>query len=184
MKKYVKVPVAFETMTSKADMEAKIDAEMSELNRENIAKRKGEMLYLWSKNDENVFLTLYQAYGKDMADTMFKGTIVEGLNGSQLNGNIVKPRGIWGVFYGILIGTILIAIGFTLLLMQNPDMPIVNAWPFLIFLAIPAYILVNLLSFDKKRLRAINEYLRGFTLAENIDVLEEQLDEDDSKEKL
>ena len=33
--------------------------------------------------------------------------------------------------------------------------------------------------FDKKRLKAINEYLREFTSAENIDILSEELEEDE-----
>ena len=50
---------------------------------------------------------------------------------------------------------------------------------FLLTLRPVALVEVNLLMFDKKRLKAINEYLREFTTAENIDVLGEELEEDE-----
>ena len=50
-----------------------------------------------------------------------------------------------------------------------------------IFLAVlvpVAFIEVNLLMFDKKRIKTVNGYLREFTAAENTDVLGEELAED------
>ena len=184
MRKYVKVPVSFETTMKKDELRAKIDAECEKLTKNKLKKRHGEMLYLWEKKGENIELTLYHAVKKDMPDTKFTGEIKDGLSGCQLDGFIKKPLGIWVIFWAITALTLLVTIGFPLLLMQNPEIPIINAWPFLVLLAIPAFILSSLLAFEKKRLKAINDYLREFTTAHNTDVLDDWLEQEEARERL
>ncbi len=184
MRKYARIPVSFETMMKKDELLEKISEEQKRLTKRKLSKRHGEMLFLWEKKSEEVRLTLYHAVKKDMPDTKFSGTIRDGLDGCQLDGYIKKPLGVWVIFWAIAIVSLLIAIGFPFLLMQNPDIPIINAWPFLTLLVIPAFILMNLLAFEKKRLKIINDYLREFTQAHNTDVLDDWLEQEEARERL
>lgn len=184
MRKYARIPVSFETMMKKDELLEKIDGQAKALTKSKLRKRYGEMLFLWERTDNEIELTLYHAVKKDMPDTKFSGSIKDGLDGCQLDGHIKKPLGIWVIFWAIAIVSLLIAIGFPFLLMQSPDIPIINAWPFLALLGIPAFILASLLAFEKKRLKIINDYLREFTQANNTDVLGDWLEQEEQRERL
>lgn len=183
MKKIAKIPVTFESPLSSEEFAQKvkdtIDERESEL-MDNPSNEKGRELFIWEiLNTDEYILKFYHSYKSDMCDTAFKGRLQKGLKGCQLDGEIKKPKGIWAVFWVIIGAALLIAAAFALalLLSETPETGLIPVF-LLIFVPV-AFVEVNLLMFDKKRLKAINEYLMGFTSSENISVLAEELEEDE-----
>ena len=178
MKRAIRIPVAFESRLSIEELGQKIDEEMSsDIWRES--NLKGRQIYLWRREGENVELKYYHSYRSDMCDTMFQGTLNKGLQGSQLDGAIKKPAGVWAIFW-VIIGislivtaALLFAVGFS----EEPELGLLMIFP--LILLVVAFIEASLLRFDKNRLAVINKYLREFTSAENTDVLGEELEDDE-----
>ena len=178
MKRAIKVPVTFESRLSAEELTQKIDKEASsDIWRES--DLKGRQIYLWRREGDNVELKYFHSYRSDMCDTMFQGTLNKGLQGSQLDGSIKKPAGVWAIFW-VIIGiafavtaALLFAVGFS----EEPELGLLLIFP--LILVVVAFIEASLLRFDKNRLAVINKYLREFTSAENTDVLGEDLESDE-----
>ena len=175
MKKAIKVPVTFESRLTTEELTQKIDGEISsDIWREG--SLKGRQIYMWRREGENVALKYYHSYQSDMCDTMFQGRLNKGLQGSQLDGFIKKPGGVWAIFWVILgiaalvTAALLFAVGFS----ETHELGLLLIFP--LILLVVAFIEASLLRFEKKRLANINNYLREFTSAENTDVLGEELD--------
>ena len=177
MKRAIKVPVTFESGLTAEELSQKIDQEASsDVWREG--NMKGRQIYLWRREGDNVELKYYHSYLSDMCDTMFQGRLNKGLQGSQLDGFIKKPGGVWAIFWVIIGVSVLItavllfAVGFS----DEPELGLLLIFP--LILLVVAFIEANLLRFEKKRLANINKYLREFTSAENTDVLGEDLEDE------
>ncbi len=182
MKKLAKIQVSFESRLSSEEFAQKVRDTLTEREEEEPADEKGRELFLWEITGSGEYrLKFYHSYKSDMCDTSFVGTVTKGLSGCQLDGQIRKPRGIWAVFWVIIGAALLImaAFGIALLFSEAPEIGLIPL--FLLILVPVAFVEVNLLMFDKKRLKAINEYLREFTSADNIDVLGEELEEDERR---
>ena len=177
MKRAIKIPVTFESRLTTEELTQKIDGEISsDIWREG--GLKGRQVYLWRREGENVTLKYYHSYHSDMCDTMFQGRLNKGLQGSQLDGFIKKPGGVWAIFW-VIIGIALIvtaallfAVGFS----EEHELGLLLIFP--LILLVVAFIEANLLRFEKNRLSNINKYLREFTSAENTDVLGEDLEDE------
>ena len=178
MKRAIKLPVTFESGLTTEELTQKIDEEISsDIWRES--NLRGRQIYLWQRDGDNVELKYYHSYHSDMCDTMFQGTLNKGLQGSQLDGFIKKPATVWAIFW-VIIGIALIvtaallfAVGFS----EEPELGLLLIFP--LILLVVAFIEASLLRFEKSRLANINNYLREFTSAKNIDVLGEELEEDE-----
>ena len=185
MKKIAKIPVIFESPLSAEEFAQKVKDTIAEREselEENLSDEKGRQVFIWEAPKDNEYeLKFYHSYKSDMCDTAFKGTLQKGLKGCQLDGQIKKPAGIWAIFWVIIGVALLIAAVFSFALMfsESPEMGLVPVF-LLVFVPV-AFIEVNLLMFDKKRLKAINDYLMKFTSAENISVLAEELEEDERR---
>ena len=175
MKMAIKVPVTFESRLTAEELDQKIEEEMSnDVWREG--NLKGRQIYLWRKFGDNVEVKYFHSYLSDMCDTMFQGRLNKGLQGSQLEGFIKKPAGVWAIFW-VIIGislAVTAALLFAVGLSEEPEIGLLLVFP--LILLVVAFIEANLLRFEKKRLANINKYLREFTSAENTDVLGEELD--------
>lgn len=176
-KHFVKVPVDFETPVSAEAMKEKIDGEIAATAKLTLYKYKGQPMWFWRREGNSVTLRYCEDYRGDMCDIAFTGELRDGLSGCQLDGVIRKPSGVWAIFWIVLVISLIVAIGLPLILSLNPDVPLYNAAPLAVFLLPVAYIEAQLLMFDSKKLRAMNEKLREFTLAENIDLLADEYDE-------
>ena len=178
MKRAIRVPVTFESRLSAEELGQKIDGEISsDIWRES--NLKGRQIYLWRREGDSVELKYFHSYRSDMCDTMFQGVMNKGLQGSQLDGFIKKPAGVWAIFW-VIIGialavtvALLFAVGFS----EEHEIGLLLIFP--LILLVVAFIEVSLLRFEKSRLANINKYLREFTSAENTDVLGEDLDSDE-----
>lgn len=178
MKRAIKVPVTFESRLSAEELGQKIDEEInSDIWRES--NLKGRQIYLWRREGDSVELRYFHSYHSDMCDTMFQGVMNKGLQGSQLDGAIKKPAGVWAIFW-VIIGialavtaALLFAVGFS----EEHEVGLLLIFP--LILLVVAFIEASLLRFEKSRLANINKYLREFTSAENTDVLGEDLDSDE-----
>lgn len=180
MKKIAKIPVTFESRLSSEEFAQKVKEVVAEQEENVTYAEKGRQIFYWeSPGDDKYSLKFYHSYKSDMCDTAFYGQVNKGLSGCQLDGHIKKPGGIWAIFWVIIAVAILILFAFSIamLLSENAETGLIPV--FLLTLIPVAFVEVNLLMFDKKRLKAINEYLREFTTAENIDVLGEELEEDE-----
>lgn len=177
MKRSVKVPVTYDSEMTVEELIAKMDEANGEIDL--TSNLKGREIYLWRHEGENTELRFYHSYRSDMCDTMFSGTLRKGLKGSQLDGFIKKPAGIWGVFWTIIGLALLLTLGLavTILLSDTIDAQFVLLAP--VILIVAAFIGASLLRFDKGRLADINSYLRKFTGSENTDVLGEDLEADE-----
>lgn len=182
MKKFAKIPVSFESRLSSEEFEQKVKDTLTEREEEEKepADEKGRELFVWEiVGSDEYRLKFYHSYKSDMCDTSFVGTVTKGLSGCRLDGQIKKPGGIWAVFW-VIIGTALLimaTLGIAVLFSESPE---IGLLPVFLLIPVPvAFVEINLLMFDKKRLKAINEYLREFTSAENIDILSEELEEDE-----
>ena len=162
MKKIAKIPASFESRLSSEEFDRKVRDTLTEREEENEepADEKGRELFLWEIRGNGEYR-------------------LKGLSGCQLDGQIKKPGGIWAVFWVIIGAALLImtAFGIALLFSEVPEIGLIPL--FMLILVPVAFVEINLLMFDKKRLKAINEYLREFTSAENIDILSEELEEDE-----
>ena len=178
MKRAIRVPVTFESRLTTEELTQKIDEEMSsDIWRQS--DLKGRQIYMWRRDGDNVELKYCHSYLSDMCDTMFQGTLNKGLQGSQLDGFIKKPAGVWAIFWviigiaAIVTGGLLFAVGFS----EEPELGLLLIFP--LILLVVAFIEASLLRFDKSRLAEINRYLRELTSAENTDVLGEDLESDE-----
>lgn len=181
MKRFLKIPVEFETALTEEQLLEKVSEKIKEQQEENLYSQKGRELYLWERDNDSLSLKYYHSFKNDMCDTAFKGKTEKGLRGCRLEGFIKKPSGIWAVFW-VIIGITLTIIGafFTAsLFADDPQLFLIPVFG-LVVLGV-AFVEINLLMFDKKRLRAINDYLREFTSAENVDVLGEDLEAEAEK---
>lgn len=185
MKKIARIPVTFESRLSTEEFDQKVKDTIAEREKElqeESADEKGREVYIWEiLGDREYILKLYHSYKSDMCDTAFKGTLQKGLTGCQLDGQIKKPAGIWAIFWVIIGVALLIAAVFSIALLfsETPEMGLIPVF-LLIFVPV-AFVEVNLLMFDKKRLKEINDYLMKFTASENISVLAEELEEDERR---
>lgn len=178
MKRAIRIPVTFESRLSTEELGQKIDDEIhSDIWRES--DLKGRQIYIWRREGDSVELKYFHSYRSDMCDTMFQGVMNKGLQGSQLDGSIKKPAGVWAIFW-VIIGialavtaALLFAVGFS----EEPELGLLLIFP--LVLVVVAFIEASLLRFEKSRLANINKYLREFTSAENTDVLGEDLDSDE-----
>lgn len=183
MKKIAKIPVSFESRLSAEEFDQKVKDSISEREseiEEGPADEKGRELFIWEILGDNEYaLKFYHSYKSDMCDTSFKGTLQKGLTGCRLDGQIKKPGGIWAIFWVIIGVALLIAAAFGIALLFS-EAPEVGLIPVFLLVFVPvAFVEVNLLMFDKKRLKEINEYLMEFTSSENVSVLAEELEEDE-----
>lgn len=175
MKKIAKVSVAYDTELSKEELEKKLKSGIEEQALpENLPERSRQYFY-WSNKDDTYELKFYHSFRSDMCDTAFVGQIEKGLSGCRLEGEIKKPAGVWAVFWSIIGVTALISIVFFLsvLLSEIPELGLIPLFMLVVFVPV-AFVEVNLLMFDKKRLEAVNKYLREFTEAINQDILEDE----------
>ena len=178
MKRAIRIPVTFESRLSTEELGQKIDDEIhSDIWRES--DLKGRQIYIWRREGDSVELKYFHSYRSDMCDTMFQGVMNKGLQGSQLDGSIKKPAGVWAIFW-VIIGialavtaALLFAVGFS----EEHEIGLLLIFP--LILLVVAFIEASLLRFEKSRLANINKYLREFTSAENTDVLGEDLDSDE-----
>ncbi|MBD5114189.1 MAG: hypothetical protein HDT46_03170 [Ruminococcaceae bacterium] len=180
MKKIAKIPITFESRLSSEEFAEKVKNIIAEQEENVTYSEKGRQIFYWeSLGDDKYSLKFYHSYKSDMCDTAFYGQVNKGLSGCQLDGHIKKPGGIWAIFWVIIAVAFLILAAFSvaILLSETPETGLIPV--FLLTLVPVAFVEVNLLMFDKKRLKAINEYLREFTTAENYDVLSEELEEDE-----
>lgn len=179
MKKIAKVPVTFESKLSLEEFTQKVDQALKDQEEDLIYAEKGRPLFCWQRFGSDEFVLKYfHSYRSDMCDTAFYGRLNKGLMGCQLDGAIKKPGGIWAIFWVIIGVAVLIAaaFGIALLISETPETGLIPI--FLLVLVPVAFVEVNLLMFDKKRLKAINKYLREFISADNIDVLSEELEDE------
>lgn len=177
MKKIARVPVAYDTKLSKDELEARLNEKISEQALpENLPERSRQYFY-WSRRENTYELKFYHSFRSDMCDTAFVGQIEKGLSGSRLEGIIKKPAGVWAVFWSIIGVAAVISIVFFLALMLStePEPGLIPIFMLVVYVPV-AFVEVNLLMFDKKRLKAVNKYLRDFTEAENQDLLEDELE--------
>ncbi|MCM1054294.1 MAG: hypothetical protein NC394_02120 [Bacteroides sp.] len=180
MKKIAKIPVTFESRLSSEEFAEKVESEIADQEENVTYAEKGRQIFYWEiLGPDSYSLKFYHSYKSDMCDTAFFGTVHKGLSGCQLDGHIKKPAGIWAIFWIIIAAALLILSAFSvaILLSETPETGLIPV--FLLTLVPVAFVEVNLLMFDKKRLKSINEYLREFTSAENTDVLGEELAEDE-----
>lgn len=176
MKRILKIPVEFETALTEEELKSRIEEKIKEQQEENLCTQKGRELFLWEKRDGTFSLKYCHSFKSDMCDTAFYGKTEKGLKGCRLEGFIKKPPCIWAVFWTIIGITLsVIAAFFIASLFADDPQPVLIPIFGLIMVGV-AFVEVNLLMFDKKRLRAINGYLRDFTAAANIDVLGEELE--------
>lgn len=176
MKKIAKIPVSYESKMSGEELAKKIDDTIINQSKAENLPEKYRQYFYWNKSNGKYMLRFYHSFRSDMCDTAFQGTIKNGLSGSQLDGIIKKPSGVWAVFWTIIGTAVIIALAFliALLLSEQPEFGLV---PIFILILIPvAFVEINLLMFDKKRLKAVNDYLREFTAAENPDLLDEEIE--------
>ncbi len=179
MKKIAKVAAEFESPLSENELKEKIAQTIEEQQLEENRPEKSRQYFFWEEYKGEYRLKFYHSFKSDMCDTAFHGIINKGLEGCRLEGFYKKPAGVWGVFWAIAGVTLTIALAFFLaiFLSENPEVGMIPL--FLAVLVPVAFIEVNLLMFDKKRIKAINDYLREFTDAKNTDVLGEELEEEE-----
>ena len=177
-KHFVKIPVTLETMLTREELCGRIDAEIEAVRKLQLYKYRSQPMWFWKRSESAVELMYCESYKTDMCDIMFKGEIKDGLSGCQLDGFIKKPKGIWAIVNSICVFAAVLTVGLPVILSQSPDIPLYNAAPLMIFLLPVAYIIAQLLMFETKRLAAMNERLRTLTLAQNTDVLGEELEDE------
>lgn len=177
MKRAIKVPVTYESNFSPEELEEKMLEENRKVSMSS--NLKGREIFLWSIEGDRVQLKFYHSYHSDMCDTMFIGTLNKGLQGSQLDGFIKKPAGIWGVFWTILAVALLIGAGIVLAALMSVEIQAGLILLAPLVLAVAAFIGASMLRFDKQRLAQINDYMREFTESKSTDVLGEELAEDE-----
>lgn len=178
MKKIARIAAEFESPLSESELKEKIAKTIEEQELEDNRPEKSRQYFFWEDNKGEYRLRFYHSFKNDMCDTAFHGIISKGLEGCRLEGFFKKPAGVWGVFWAIMGVTFAIALAFFLsvFLSEEPELGMIPI--FLAVLVPVAFIEVNLLMFDKKRIKTVNGYLREFTAAENTDVLGEELAED------
>lgn len=184
MKKIAKIPAEFESPLSEKELKEKISTAIAEQQLEDNLPEKGRQYFFWEEKQGEYRLRFYHSYKNDMCDTAYHGIINKGLEGSCLEGFFKKPAGIWGVFWTIIGIAIVIAAAFfiSIFLSEEPELGMIPI--FLTVLVPVAFIEVNMLIFDKKRIKALNKYLREFTSAQNTDVLGEELEEEERNVRL
>lgn len=181
MKRFLKIPVEFESSFTEEELKSKIEDIIKEQQDVSLYSQKGRELFIWEKNENAVSLKYYHSFKSDMCDTAFYGEIKKGLRGSRLEGFIRKPPSIWGVFW-VIIGVLLLIMAafFVASLFADDPQPVLIPIFGLVSVGV-AFVEVNLLMFDKNRLGTINDYLRELTLASNVDVLGEELEAEAEK---
>lgn len=181
MKRFLKIPVEFESSFTEEELKSKIEDIIKEQQDVSLYSQKGRELFIWEKNENAVSLKYYHSFKSDMCDTAFYGEIKKGLRGSRLEGFIRKPPCIWGVFW-VIIGVLLLIMAafFVASLFADDPQPVLIPIFGLVSVGV-AFVEVNLLMFDKNRLRAVNDYLRELTSASNVDVLGEELEAEAEK---
>lgn len=179
MKKIARIAAEFESPLSENDLKKKIAKTIEDQNLDENRPEKSRQYFFWEDNKGEYRLRFYHSYKNDMCDTAFHGIISKGLNGCRLEGFFKKPAGVWGVFWTIIgvASTIALAFFLSVFLSEEPELGMIPI--FLAVLVPVAFIEVNLLMFDRKRIKTINDYLREFTAAENTDVLGEELAEEE-----
>lgn len=178
MTKIAKFPAIFESDMSAEDFDVKVKETITEQTEDEEASEKGRLLYLWEKTEDDGYtVKLYHSYKNDMCDTAFRGKAVKGLSGSQFEGEFFKPGGVWAVFWVIIGIALAVALVFSIAILASEE-PELGLVPIFLLILVPvAFVEVNLLMFDKKRLKLLNDYLREFTDAKNIDVISEELED-------
>lgn len=182
MKKIAKIPVEFESPLSEEELKEKIAAAIAEQEKDENRPEKSRQYFFWQEYKDEYRLKFFHSFKNDMCDTAFHGIINKGLEGCRLEGFLKKPAGVWGVFWSILGITAAIALAFfiSVFLSSEPELGLI---PIFLAVLIPvAFVEVNLLMFDKKRIKTINNYLREFTSAKNTDVLGEELEDEERTE--
>lgn len=177
MKRLSKITAAYDTDLSKEALEQKLNEALeAQALPENLPQKSRQYFY-WRKKGDGYELSFYHCFRSDMCDTAFYGEIKSGLKGSRLEGIIKKPAGVWAVFWIIIAAAIALFLAFFVYLMlnenSNPDfIPI-----FIFLISVPtAFIEISMLMFDKKRLEALNSYLRSFTEAVGEDPISDELE--------
>lgn len=179
MKKIARIAADFESPLSESELKEKIAKTIEEQELEENHPERSRQYFFWESGNGEYRLRFFHSYKNDMCDTAFYGIINKGLNGCRLEGFFKKPAGVWGVFWTIIGVACAIALAFFLsvFLSEEPELGMIPI--FLTVLVPVAFIEVNLLMFDKKRIKTINDYLREFTAAKNTDVLGEELEEEE-----
>ncbi|MCM1298982.1 MAG: hypothetical protein NC203_09830 [Firmicutes bacterium] len=178
MKRILKIPVEFETALTEEELKGRIEEKIKEQQEENLYSQKGRELFLWENREDGFSLKYHHSFKNDMCDTAFYGSTKKGLKGCRLEGFIKKPPCIWAVFWVIIGVMLLIMAAFFIasLFADDPQPALIPIFG-LVMVGV-AFVEVNLLMFDKKRLRTINDHLREFTAAANTDVLGEELEDE------
>lgn len=161
---------------SEEALKKKIDAAITEQALPENLPEKSRQYFYWQKRGEKVELKFYHSFRSDMCDTSFVGKIEKGLSNCRLEGKIVKPAGVWAVFWIIIGVAIIISAAFfiSMMLSAEPELGMIPIFLLVVFVPV-TFVEINLLMFDKKRLKTINSYLREFTEAENEDLLADEL---------
>lgn len=177
MNKIAKIPAQFECPFSQKELEDKIHNAIEEQEKEENLPERSRQYFFWEEYKGEYRLRFFHSYKSDICDTAFYGVINKGLENCRLEGFYKKPAAVWGIFWSIVGVASAIALAFfiSMMLSESPELTMI---PLFLAVLIPvAFILVNLLMFDKKRLKTINDYLREFTSAANIDIINEELEE-------
>lgn len=185
MKRFVKIDLQMSSNYSVEEIKARVDGKIEEQSQLKLPNLKSSPLFLWSREDDVVTLKYYHSYKSDLCDTMFEGRLVQGLNGCQLVGKICKPKLIWGLFFGFIALAVVIllicVISFlgqlTFDVAASGDYSMLNHLPAFLLVIPAVYVGIYFLVFDKKRLKTINDELRTFMNAYDIDVIGEELEE-------
>ncbi len=118
-------------------LDEKLEHQM-EVMKHNI---KNTPVFIWGKNGDLVTLKYYHAYKSDLCDTMFEGTLHQGLNGCQLVGKICKPRIIWVLFFVFAAASLILFAIFSIGFFSRVSYGISTAGDYSMLNHLPAFLL-------------------------------------------
>lgn len=163
---FIKQPFDVESSFSYDEISQRIDDEITEQNNSELYKQKGQPLFILSRNNNTIRIKYYQSYKNDMCDTMYQGELTKGLECCRLTGAVKKPRAVWNICIAIACSLIidLLIISFLIVIYDNFEI-VDHLLEWLLAIAIRAVVIIQLLRFDRKRVKLVKDNITKFMQA-------------------
>lgn len=163
---FIRQPFDVESSFTFDEISQRVDDEISE-QRSTLYKKKGQPMFVFSRDKDKISMNYYQAYKNDMCDTMYQGELKKGLEGCQLIGGVKKPRTIWVICVAIACSLIIDLLVISLLIVIYENFNILDyLLQWFLIIAVRAVFIVQLLRFDRRSVKLVKDKITEFMQAE------------------
>lgn len=183
MKKLIRIPYEEESLLSIDGLRSRLDRVLDAQRKRALYKRKGEPIFLLSRDGEDEYtLRYYHSYKKDFCDTCLRFRLVKGLERSGAKGSFRKPAGSWAFFWGVAATLLIDFLVITYCFLFTAGFSLESALMISgTALLVRAYVCVSLLQFSGDRVKALKNEMLRLLREEEID--EEQAERGEEREE-